>query len=697
MSLPIIPIWKEAPFIRLIIPLISGILIQWRVDLPVIIYLALIPASFISIFLFSYIKSFRKFRYYWLPGIWITLLLINIGGSITYYNDFRHYPNCITKLQQFQYTFIVTLAEPPSEKNNSFKANAVVKFVFQNDSLQFVKGNIIIYFQKDSALPQLAYNSRLAFRKKLQIINNSGNPGAFDYQQYCAFQQIYYQVYLKRSEYILLPTIDDNALNNWLFLSRKKIVHILQTYIPGDKEAGLAEALLIGYKEDLDKNLVQLYSNTGVVHIIAISGLHLGLIYWLLNSILGPLKIKGRLRWINAILVITGLWLFSFLAGGSASVCRSAVMFSFIVMGENTGRRTNIYNSLAASAFLLLCYNPFWLWDAGFQLSYIAVLSIIIFMKPLYNLLFIKNKLLDLTWKMVAISLAAQILTTPVSIFHFHQFPNYFLITNLVAVPLSSLIVLAELALCIISYSSYLSTPAGGIIFWLIKLMNTFIEHMNKMPFPITNQLQLSMGQLILIYVAIIATCIWLTHKNKQSMLGALCCICSFYLLKSYFLISATFQHKLIVYYVPHHQAIDLVSGRHSLFIADSSLCQNLPLQNFHLKPSRILYRVNNITESLTSTNTLKFFSVGSKNILIIDRDILIQPNSSACLADVIILSGDPDVTISELQKMIIFQELIFDSSNSARKINKWKVECEKAGISFHSVSEKGAFILNLN
>ena len=692
-----VPIWKEAPFIRLIIPLIAGILTQWYVDLPVIVYVVLIPIFFIAIFLFSYIRSFRQFNYYWLTGTWITLLLFNIGGGIACYNDFRNYRNCITRLQPNNYTFIVTLTEPLSEKDNSFKANAVVRYAVHDDSIRFVKGNIIIYFQKDSSLRELVYNSRIMFGKKLQSISNSGNPGAFDYRRYCTFQQIFYQVYLKRGEYILLPGNDDHSFNGWLFSSRKKIVTILRTYITGDKEAGLAEALLIGYKEHLDKDLVQSYSNTGVVHIIAISGLHLGLIYWLLNLMLGPLKIKGRLRWINAILVIAGLWLFSFLAGGSASVCRSAVMFSFIVMGENIGRRTNIYNSLAASAFLLLCYNPFWLWDAGFQLSYIAVLSIIIFMKPLYNLFFIKNKLLDHTWKMIAISLAAQILTTPVSIFHFHQFPNYFLITNLVAVPLSSLIVLAELALCVVSYSSYVSIPAGATISWLIKLMDTFIEHMNKMPFPVTNQLQLSMGELILVYLVITGSCIWLIQKKRHALIATLCCTFSFCVLKSYAVVSATYQHKLIVYNIPHHQAIDLVNGQHSLFIADSAICQNPPLQNFHVKPSRIFYRLKTITASLTLTNTLKALPGGSKRILFIEGEIKIKPGTSGCLVDIIILSGDADITIGELQKMVVCNEIVFDSSNSAGKINKWKAECENAGIPFYSVAEKGAFIFNLN
>ena len=156
---------------------------------------------------------------------------------------------------------------------------------------------------------------------------------------------------------------------------------------------GLAEALLIGYKDDLDKTLVQSYSNTGVVHVIAISGLHLGLIYWLLLMLFKPLQ-KRKLKWLRPVFILTGLWLFSLLAGAQPSVLRSAVMFTCIVLGDSFARKSSIYNTLALSALLLLCINPYWLWDVGFQLSYAAVLSIVIFMQPIYNWFYIKNKVL---------------------------------------------------------------------------------------------------------------------------------------------------------------------------------------------------------------------------------------------------------------------------------------------------------------
>ena len=656
-----------------------------------------IPICFALIILFSFLKSFIRFKNYWLSGILINILFFSTGGLITYFKDIRHNSSCIARLITDDNTYVATLIEPLTEKNNSFKTTASLSEVVNKDTVKSATGSIIIYFKKDSSVKKLTYNSRLVFHKNLQSIKNSGNPGAFDYKRYCAFQQIYYQVYLQPGDYITLPVAGRQPLNKWMFKARNKVVSILQTFIRGEKEAGLAEALLIGYKDDLDKSLVQSYSNTGVVHIIAISGLHVGLIYWLLNILLKPLKIKGRLRWPNTILLISGLWLFAILTGGSPSVCRSAVMFSFIIIGDNIGRKTNIYNSLAASAFLLLCYNPYWLWDAGFQLSYIAVLSIVVFMKPVYNWFYVKNKLLDHVWKMASISIAAQILTTPVSIYHFKQFPNYFLVTNLVAVPLSSIVILGELALCAIFFIPLLAIPCGNITYWLIKMMNGFINYIDKMPFTVTGNLQLSLAQLIVIYLIIFWAGTWIFKKNKPALLigtGFLCCFCT---LKSYYEINASLQKKLVVYDILHHQAIDLIKGRECIFIGDNILCHDPPLKNFILTPSRIENRIRGTTELSPVTDRITEFLIGDKHILIIDSNVTIKSCPATSPADIVVLSWNPDITLYELQQICECRKLILDSSNSNRSINKWKKDCEKAGIAFYSVAEKGAFILNLN
>src|SRR5687767_2118517 len=480
MPLPVIHIWKKAPFIRFVIPLIAGIILQWHLQIPPGILWILLFVSAITAIAFFFIPFFERYKLSLLNGLSVSALFIAVGGLLSWYKNIQHDENWFGRKYNTKSSLVVTLLENPVEKTKSYKANAFVEYVLNNDSCIKTNGKIILYFKKDSSLSDLAYGSQLVIAKPLQEIKNSGNPGGFDYKRYSLFQGITHQVYLRESfpsgkenEFEILSTTKKDFFQQFINSSRVKVLNILRKNIKGEKELGLAEALLIGYKNDLDKTLVQSYSNTGVVHVIAISGLHLGLIYWLLTLLFKPLQ-KRKFRWLRPIFILTGLWLFSLLAGAQPSVLRSAVMFTCIVLGDALDKKSSVFNSLALSAMLLLCINPYWLWDVGFQLSYAAVLSIVIFMQPVYHWFYIRNKILDLIWKLNAVTIAAQILTVPIVIYHFHQFPLSFMFTNFLAVPLSSFILLGEILLCILSFIPAVATITGTLISWLIRIMNSY-------------------------------------------------------------------------------------------------------------------------------------------------------------------------------------------------------------------------------
>ncbi|MEO5591321.1 MAG: ComEC/Rec2 family competence protein [Chitinophagaceae bacterium] len=688
-------LWKQAPFLRLIIPLIAGILLQWYCSAPVLFTWIIIFTSIAGLIVFNIRLSFIQYKLSWINGVFINSLFLAVGMLITWQKDISHDQQWLNNYYRANNYITATLKEPLSEKTNSFKANASVDQLVQGDRIQPVKGNIIIYFKKDSSVKHLAYGSQIIFNKSLQPIKNSGNPGSFNYERYTAFQGIYQQAYLNPGEYVLLPAKNKSWLTGFLFTAREKVLHIITTYIPGEKEAGLAEALLVGYKDDLDKTLVQSYSNTGVVHVIAISGMHLGLIYWLLTIVLAPLKKRKHSNRAVPVLIITGLWLFALLAGGGPSILRSAVMFTCIVIGESIERKTFIYNSLAASAFILLCINPFWLWDAGFQLSYTAVLSIVIFMKPIYDRLYFKNKMIDTVWKLMAVTIAAQVLTTPVSMYHFHQFPVYFLVTNLLAVPLSSLIVLLEIVLCAISFIPVLVKPAGIILHWLIYVMNSFIEHMESLPFSLWNGMQVNMLQVVLLFGLITALSYWLMQKNKTALIASLVCLLAFLSVRTYSFISARQQQLLIVYNVPKHQAIDYINGRHYFFKGDTDLLTDNFLQNFHLKPSRILHRMADTDSIANLFDSSPVFLFNAKKIILIDKacNYIIPPEKIT--ADLIIISKNAPVRMAQLMQIFSCRQIVFDASNAGPKVNKWKAEAAKLGLYCFSVVDNGAFVMN--
>ncbi|MBK5272001.1 MAG: ComEC family competence protein [Bacteroidia bacterium] len=693
----VIHFWKKNPFIRLLIPLMAGIAIQWHVQINERILLLLLLVAAAAVTAFFFIPLFKRYSFGFLTGIATCILFFCFGALLLWYKDIRNNDKWFGNFYHEKDALIVSLDEPLVEKTKSYKANATVSYLIDNKVKIAAKGKIILYFKKDSLLPQLDYGSQIIFKKSLQEIKNSGNPGGFDYKRYSLFHGITHQVYLKPGEFSILKEKKEKWLNKFLFNTREKVLDILRRNIKRDKERGLAEALLIGYKNDLDQALVQSYTNTGVVHIIAISGLHLGLIYWLLLQLFKPLKKRKNLKWLRPILIIAGLWLFSLLVGAQASVLRSAVMFTCIIFGASFNKKASIYNTIALSAFFLLCYNPYWLWDVGFQLSYAAVLSIIIFVRPIYNWFYFPNKLIDFIWKLNSVTLAAQILTVPLSIYHFHQFPNYFILTNFVAVPLASLILLSEIFLCIFSFIAPVAMLTGKLLTWLIGLMNTHIERIEGLPFSLWDGLLINTWQAILLIVFVSCSGYWLLEKSKTGLKIGLAALAGFVILRSYSFIQTERQQKIIVYNVPQHSAIDFVNGRNFLFVGDSDLVEEGFARNFHLKPSRILYRINETYTLNAFCGYKNYNKYLDKNILLLDKSISFQQRAEKSTIDLLVISKNPKVYITKLANAFNIKQVVFDGSVPAWKLNYWKKDCDSLHIPYHDVNEKGAFVMNLN
>jgi len=702
MSLPVVHTWKKAPFIRMLIPLMAGIIIQWHVQAELIVILPVLMASFFSILALFFLPLLKRYRLAPVNGFLFVFLFAALGALLAWIKDIRHQPGWFGNYYKNENALVVTLTEAPVEKTKSYKANASVNYVLQNDSSFKTTGTIILYFKKDSSITTLGYGTQLLIKKPLQKIKNSGNPGGFDYKRYSLFQGITHQVYLreadssgKEKDFIVLPGENKKWFRSFILSTREKILNIIRSYIRGEKELGLAEALLIGYKDDLDKTLVQSYTNTGVVHVIAISGLHLGLIYWLLLWLVRP--VPKKLRWLRPVIMLAGLWLFSLLAGAQPSVIRSAVMFTCIVLCVSFDRKTSIFNTLALSAFILLCYNPYWLWDVGFQLSYAAVLSIVIFMQPIYNWFYIKNKALDFLWKLNAITLAAQILTLPVSIYHFHQFPNYFLLTNLIAVPLSSLVLLGEIFLCAVSFAPAVAAIFGKILSWLIWLMNSYVERIELLPFSLWDGLQISILQAVLLAAIAAGFGYWLMEKSKAGLKWGKAALLAFITLRTVSFIQAGNRQQVIVYNVPQKQAIDFIEGRKYFFTGDNDLLADDFTRNFHIKPSRIFHRIEpaEMSENFISANNLFLFN--DKKIMLLDTAFNFIPSLPKTAVDLLVISKNPKLYFKKLTESFVIKEVVFDGSCPAWKTRYWKKDCDSLGIPYHDVSEKGAFVMKVN
>lgn len=442
---------------------------------------------------------------------------------------------------------------------------------------------------------------------------------------------------------------------------------------------------------------MQAYSNTGVVHIIAISGMHLGLIYvglvWLFSQI--PYIKNSAIA--RVVLILTCLWLFSLITGASASVLRSAVMFTCIIIGKEFFKQANVYNSLASSAFLLLCYNPFLLWDVGFQLSYFAVVGIIWLQKPIQNLYYTKNKPLSYLWEMSSITIAAQILSLPMCIYYFHQIPTTFLFTNLICVPLSTTILFAEIALMCFASVPFVATIIGKFIYVLTWLMNFLISGFNDMPLSLIDKIYATPLTTWLLYVFVLVMGAALLEKNKFFFKLAIAIFLLFTCVWGFGKIKLTQQQKFIVYNVSKHTAIDFVSKNKYWFFGDNEFKIDGALQNFNLKPARVQMQVEERLDTLDEIKKTKMiWQFYQKKIIMIDTITKFLPLINKIKIDVLLIYKNPKVHIADIVTAVKPNTVVFDGSNSMWKIAQWKKECEELHLPYFITTEQGAFVLNV-
>jgi competence protein ComEC len=690
-------ILKRYPCVRLLACLITGIVLQWFLQFSMLVIAGCLGVSSFMLLLFILFPPAVKFTFAWLRGVIILFVLVSVGALITYCKDIRHDPRWAAAHYQPGQTVLITIEEPLVEKPKWWKAVAAITAMNNGKAWKKLDGKAILYFYKGKKPPPIQYGTQIILHKPLQTIKNSGNPGAFDYEQYCILQEIGYQAFIYPGEFVPVPGNRGNAFKHALFAARDAAIAVLKNNIPGEKEQGVAEALLIGYRAGLDADLVQAYTNAGIIHIIAISGLHQAMIYALLAGIWSLFPTNRFTRVAKPVSIFIVLWVFALLAGAMPSICRATIMFSFLIVGQALGKRTNTYNNLAASAFILLVYNPFYLWDAGFVLSYSAVLSIVVFYRPVYNRLYIKNKVLDKLWASTAITVSVQIFTLPVILFYFHQFTNFFLITNFLAVPASCIILYGEIVLLLISFIAPLAHLVGLSVGFLIGCLNSFIEYINRIPNVVWGNIYADVPQTFLLYACIIAATVWFFRRSSKAFIFSIFFVAILVLYNSISILSLSHRQKLIVYNVSKQTAIDIIQGNRYHFVGDSVMLQDGPLQRYNLKPARTMYRLS------PANDTLLFYglknacvTINHTKILMLDNTFKIPETTAKTPVDIIILSKKPKYTMADINKAFTFKQLVFDSSNPLWKIRGWKKDCDSLHLRFYSVPDQGAFEMNL-
>jgi len=679
--------WKQAPLLRLLPGLVAGIFLQYYFPHRISIELFVLVLLLICIASLRFLSVQQKYRLTIPVGVSIYVILVCLGSVITHAHDIRSHKNWIGYDESHRKTLLIRLLETPVERKKSFKTTAAIESQLKNGKWVSVKGQLLLYFSKEEKNRQLQQGDRLLISQCLESVNPNTNPGAFDYAAYLSRNNIYHRLFLRSHQY---QRIDTGRLS-WNRRTVYSVLTVLRTYIHGKQEQAIAEALLIGYTFDLEDELLEAYSRTGVIHVIAISGMHLGLVYGILLLLTSPLKKFRYTRWARPILILVLLWSFSILVGASASVLRAAVIFSCMILGEWLHRKNNTYNSLAASMFCLLCVNPYYLWDLGFQLSYAAVAGIMLFTKPIYSYYYIPNKIIRHCWQLLVVTCCAQVFTIPVVLYHFHQFPNLFMLTNLVVVPLSGCALYACIVLLMVSPVEWMAAGIGFLLQSVLKYMNRFITYAEQLPFAVTDHIQINALQIVCYFFLILFVWRWIASKKIRYLfyISTSICVCLF---------SYTFRHiqirqknRLLVYQFSGQPVTEIFGG--GKYISIGQQAQLSTTRKMRLATQTLMGGFEQKAVWVPKESLI--LSVNGLKIAWLTKKPLYKAGSRPIKVAVLLLQHNPAVSIAAIRQVYKADIYVWDSNNPLWKIRKWKKEADSLHLRHHSVPEQGAFVMD--
>lgn len=700
---------NKYPIVRMLFPLVGGILIAPILSAKLYFWFSVFGGlAFLLLLWIFFLKKLRSYRLRWLSGLLISLLFFTFGIINT------HLQNPLKRTKHYkQYTpanaFVFEISSAFSETEKTYKCVGNIKAVLsEKDSIWVpAQGKILLYFQKTADFT-LEYGDKIISNSPLASIQGVQNPYAFNYAKYMQRKGIFDQSFLRTDEW---KRIENETVFSfqWLVINlRTKLLSILDDLHYDKDNRALAAALLIGYDEYLDAHLRSKFAGSGAMHILCVSGLHVGIVYMLSNFLLSFLgRIKYGISLKNSIIFVI-IWFYALLTGLSPSVMRAATMFSFILLGNSLNRSGNTYNSLAASALLLVLLDTQVIYNIGFQLSYAAVFAILYIQPKIAQLIHFKSILLSKVWDLIAVSIAAQLGTFPLAIYYFHQFPNYFLLTNLWVIPLAFIIVSAGMLVLLIGLIGISSTLFGKLVIGFLKIslmaLNQGVDFINKLPYAINDKLLLHFSELLLVYL-IVFSLIKLFLYKKRIWLSPL------FIALFLMLVSAVYQKSnqlnsasWIVYKTNGYSAMDFIAKQKSTLIADSAFLSDTMAKNYTIKENHIFNRIKtcdafhplpkrNLKTLVLSKNIILFQSL---RILYIDSDQKPLEIQKPLDLDYIVIAKNAAINLEQLSHQYHFNALIFDASNDWWQIQQLKSDAAALNIEYWDVNEKGAFVVDL-
>ncbi len=700
------------PMVRILLPFMAGIVVCLSISaldpIPLIAWLVLVLLTILT-----GLVPFDRLRFVnrTLFGIFLSLFLFVSGYNSVLLHKQILRPGHFSKMQK-QGIMLATVAEPIQEKDHSYKTILEVNGIKKGNTVLKAGGRILTYFAKDSTRKPPEEGCLILFWAEVQEISPPANPGAFNYRKYMANNNVYHQAYLNTLSWKTLAAPHGFNMMRTAHKVAAKFVSILKANGLKGQEFAVASALILGQNDMLDNETLQAYSGSGVTHILSVSGLHVGVIFIVISFLLSFMKKKGGQLYLKTAIILLTIWAYALLTGMSPPVLRSAAMFTFISIGNASRRYVHIINSLAVSALLLLLIDPLMISNIGFQLSYMAIVGIVFINKPIADLLEPKSKIANEIWALIAVSLAAQIATAPLTTLYFHQFPAYFIPANLIAIPLSFLAIYAGLAVLVTSAVPVVSNFLGMLTNYLLFGMNYSVRFIEDLPHSVLHITSVFTREAILLYLVLISIILLFSLKKKAYLYVALGLT---------ILISASLsgtqmkrerQQKIIFYSTGKQTAIGFIEGRSQVLLADSLLLADKTALKFQVDGAKSLFglaassalaldTMSSTDPKLTKSTSFLYhlgnhFMFHNKRIVIADS--IPKPAGPCCKlrVDYLLIRHNPKFTIEILKQLYQPGLVIFDASNPAYKTEKWLADCKKSGLKAYSIKKDGALLIEL-
>lgn len=422
----------------------------------------------------------------------------------------------LSSLKPEQTEFLATLSDYPVEKENTYLVTIKLDKLVSNGVFKPVKGAMLLYHRKEPFIKTLKPGDQLTLKCTPVEITNRGNPYEFDYKSFMESKGIRYYAFTGKGNITGNVTPEHRKLKHKALIIRERIIKMYEERGIRTERLPLVSAIILGQKSLLDPEKKQIFINAGVMHIMAVSGLHAGILSLFIFNML--FFLKGRFNFLRVISTIAILWAFAFITGLSPSVLRATLMFSFLQAGNLMKRKINGINSVLASAFVLIILKPSVITEAGFLLSYSAVIFIIGFYQDLYHKLNFKMWLPDKIWQSIVVTLVAQAGTLPLTIMFFNRFPVYFILTNIVIVPLASLLIILG---CLVPLT-YSIVPVSRFLASILDSLTGLTEFLTgtaaSLPGSTIDNIGLTPTECILLTIAVVLSFTFLLKNRPYSI-----------------------------------------------------------------------------------------------------------------------------------------------------------------------------------